>query len=241
MSSDDSGGQPDRTEDWKAGIDPRRPIAAQVHARLKQAILTLDLAPDESLSEKELSLKFGVSRTPVREAFIKLADEGLVDILPQRGTYVAPIRLRDVLEAQFIRETLEVAVVRQVTTKADDEVLARLDEAIARQGRAINAGRLDSFMVLDDEFHHMFSDIADLPRGWKVIQSVKSQLDRVRYLSLPGENHAELLYRQHREIVEAIRSGDPEKAATSMQSHLRLVFGSIDELVASKGHMFTRD
>jgi len=93
----------------------RAAISPQIYERLRRAITTLELAPSESVSEKDLAQKLGVSRTPVREALIRLADEGLIDVLPQRGTFVAPIRLQDVEDAQFIREALEVAVVRRLT------------------------------------------------------------------------------------------------------------------------------
>lgn len=95
------------------GIDPKQPIGAQVYALLKKMICNLSLQPNEALSEKELSVRLGVSRTPVREALIRLADETLVDVFPQRGTFVSPIRTNEVLEAQFLRETLETAVVRR--------------------------------------------------------------------------------------------------------------------------------
>ncbi|PYE86593.1 GntR family transcriptional regulator [Phyllobacterium leguminum] len=224
--------------DWTGPIDPKSPIGAQVHSQIKRAILTLELAPNEALSEKELSLKLGVSRTPVREALIKLADEGLVDIFPQRGTYVSPIRVAEVMEAQFIREALEIAVVRRVARGADAAFAARLDELLRLQKQAVDARHLDDFMVLDDQFHRAFSDIAALPRSWKVIQSVKSQLDRVRYLSLPQPGHIEQLYIQHADIAAAVKANDPDGTARHMKTHLRQVFSSIDELVKQHPSLF---
>ncbi|PRD42986.1 GntR family transcriptional regulator [Phyllobacterium phragmitis] len=198
----------------------------------------LELAPNEALSEKELSLKLGISRTPVREALIKLADEGLVDIFPQRGTYVSPIRVAEVLEAQFIREALEIAVVRRVAQDADAAFAARLDEQLRLQKQAADARNLDDFIALDDQFHHAFSDIASLPRSWKVIQSVKSQLDRVRYLSLPQPGHIEQLYMQHSDIAAAMQANDSDLAARHMKTHLREVFRSIDKLVKQHPSLF---
>jgi len=84
-------------------LDRQLPVAMQVFTHLRHLILTLKLQPSQALSEKDLSLRLGVSRTPIREALIRLADEGLVDIFPQRGTLVAPIRVAEVIEAQFIR------------------------------------------------------------------------------------------------------------------------------------------
>ena len=219
-------------------IDPRQPITAQVYAYLKRAILTLALKPSEALSEKELALMLGVSRTPAREALIKLADEGLVDILPQRGTFVAPIRVAEVMEAQFIRESLEVAVVRRVAQQATPALLAQLEAGLRAQETATAAKDLEAFLRLDEEFHRSLSDAVVLPRAWKLIQNVKCQLDRVRYLSLPEPGHLEALCAQHAAIVGAIRIRDPDQAAETMRGHLQEVFRSIRLLLREQPNLF---
>lgn len=224
--------------DWAADIDLRMPIAAQIHDRVKRAILKLELPPNARLSEKELSLRLGTSRTPVREALIKLSEEGLVDILPQRGTYVAPIRIEEVMEARFIREALEVAVVAKATEQCDAAFLAKLDTMLEQQHAAVVVGDMDAFLILDDQFHHAFSLKVALPRGWKLIQSVKSQLDRVRYLSLPDDAHLARLFEQHSSIVAAVRARDPELAADHMRTHLREVFSTVDRLAREQPHLF---
>ncbi|MDQ0473256.1 GntR family transcriptional regulator [Labrys wisconsinensis] len=221
-----------------AALDPRLPMAVQVHALLKREILTLQLRPSEALSEKELSLKLGVSRTPVREALIKLAEEGLVDILPQRGSFVAPIRVAEVMEAQFIREALEVAVVRRAAEQSTAALVERLEASLQRQRRAIEAGEHEAFLRLDEAFHHLLSDGVLLPRSWKVIHNVKGQLDRVRFLSLPEPGHLETLQAQHAAIVTAVRIRDPDLAAEHMRAHLQEVFGSVRLLLRDQPHLF---
>lgn len=224
--------------DWSSAIDPKLPIAIQTHAWIRRAILTLELKPNTALSEKELSCRFGISRTPVREALIKLSDEGLVDIFPQRGTYVSPIRVAEVAEAQFIREALETAVARTAADKADAAFKVRLSENLAEQRAAMENGRLEEFMRLDESFHRAFSDFAKLPRAWHVIQNVKGQLDRVRYLSLPHPGHVTHLYAQHKAISDAVQAGEPGAAAEHMRHHLREVFKSIDELMIEQPEVF---
>lgn len=224
--------------DWSSAIDPKLPIAIQTHAWIRRAILTLELKPNTALSEKELSSRFGISRTPVREALIKLSDEGLVDIFPQRGTYVSPIRVAEVAEAQFIREALETAVARMAAAKADDTFKARIRENLTEQRIAMEDGRLEDFMRLDEGFHRAFSDFAALPRAWHVIQNVKGQLDRVRYLSLPHPGHVTHLYEQHKDISDAVQGGDADAAAEHMRHHLREVFKSIDELMIEQPEVF---
>lgn len=219
-------------------IDPHFPVTGQVHAWLRRAILTLRLKPSEALSEKELALTLGVSRTPVREALIRLADEGLIDILPQRGSFVAPIRVAEVVEAQFIREALEVAVVSRAADHGTPALVQRLKTNLHDQRRAVAARDHETFLSLDEDFHHFLSDSIDLPRGWKVIQSVKGQLDRVRFLSLPEPGHLEVLQEQHTAIASAVKTRDAELAGKHMRTHLQEVFHSIRILLRDRPGLF---
>ena len=224
--------------DLNLAIDPKLPMALQAHAWIRRAILTLKFKPNEALSEKELSLRFGISRTPVREALIKLADEGLVDIKPQSGTYVSPIRVTEVVEAQFIREVLETAVVAKAAASADAGLKKSLRVNLQAQEAAIADGDLPEFLRLDEAFHHSFPDFCRLPRAWRVIQNVKGQLDRVRYLSLPHPGHVGQLYAQHKAIAESVVAGEADVAAEHMRHHLREVFRSIDELMHEQPSFF---
>jgi len=219
-------------------IDPKLSIAAQAHAQLRHQILTIQLQPNEALSEKELSLRLGVSRTPVREALIRLAEEGLVDIFPQRGTFVAPIRVSEVMEARFIREALEVTIVELIAGQGAEDLLPQLYELVERQEAAVASGETSAFMPLDEDFHRAMSRSASLPRAWKVIHNVKGQLDRVRYLSLPDPEHLKVLISQHRQIVEAIRLRDPDLAASHMRGHLQEVFKTIRPLLRERPDLF---
>lgn len=227
--ADKDGGSPPAS----AALEPvnlRLPIAPQIYERLRRAITTLAMLPSEALSEKELSLQLGVSRTPVREALIRLADEGLIDILPQRGSFVAPIRLRDVEEAQFIRESLEVAVARRLAGHCSRRFLHELNVNLARQERAVAADDRDLFLELDEAFHRQCCEEAGLSKSWRVIQSVKLQMDRVRYLSLPDPGHLKALLGQHRAIADAIKAGDERQAGLSMSEHLREVLRTAQKL-----------
>lgn len=224
--------------DWSDAIDPKMPIAVQAHSWIKRAILTVELRPKDALSEKELAARLGISRTPVREALIKLSDEGLVDIFPQRGTQVAPIRIPEVLEAQFIREALETAVVAKAAESANEDLKSRLRANLGEQKVAAQEGRLVDFQRLDEDFHHIFSDFCGLSRAWRSIQNVKGQLDRVRYLSLPHAGHVGFLYEQHAAVADAVARGAVDEAVGQMRHHLRAVFKSIDELIREQPELF---
>ncbi|MDB5525785.1 MAG: transcriptional regulator protein [Rhizobium sp.] len=224
--------------DQLSSIDPKLPVGAQVYSSIRDSILNLRLEPKQALSEKELSLRLGVSRTPVREALIKLSEDGLVDVFPQRGTFVAPVRMKEVLEAQFIREALEVAVVGRVAEHANEVLVQRLRENLKRQKLALDQSLPDNFLIEDEAFHYALCEFADLPRGWKVIQNVKGQMDRVRVLSLPDPGHVAGLYLQHVQIVDAIEARDAEVARLHMRRHLQQVFHTITSLLRDKPQLF---
>lgn len=229
-------GRSDGAVDWDP-INLRQPIAPQIYDRLRRAIITLAMLPSDALSEKELSLQLGVSRTPVREALIRLADEGLIDILPQRGSFVAPIRLRDVEEAQFIRETLERAVVRRLAKDCQPEILAELKSNLEQQEAAVTRRDLDAFLELDEAFHKTFCDGAGLARSWRVIQTVKLQMDRVRYFSLPEPGHLHSLLAQHRGILDAVEAGDAAGSEVSMATHLQEVLRTVRRLTEQRADL----
>jgi len=219
-------------------INDRAPISPQIYERLRQAVTTLAMLPSESLSEQDLAKKLGVSRTPVREALIRLADEGLIDVLPQRGSFVAPIRIADVEEAQFIRETLEVAVARRLAQSRSEEFLELVRANLRRQEQAVRDDDHDLFLELDEAFHRSFCDAAGLPKSWRVIKTVKLQMDRVRYLSLPQAGHLSFILAQHQAIFEAIAKKRPDLAAERMTQHLQEILRTIQKLVAERPGLF---
>lgn len=221
------------------GIDPKQPIGIQTYAILKRMILDLTLVPNQALSEKELALMFGVSRTPVREALIRLAGEMLVDIFPQRGTFVSPIRMGEVLEAQFLRESVEAAVVRRAAEQAPPRLVSDLTNLLDRQSWAADRDDRREFMQLDEAFHRAIGDSVAMPRAWQMIQSVKGQLDRVRFLSLPDKQHNALILSQHADIVKAIEMKDPDLAESSIRHHLKEVLDTVNQLMRDDPNIFS--
>jgi len=219
-------------------IDPKQPIGAQVYPLLKRMILSLELKPNEALSEKELALRFGISRTPVREALIRLADEDLVDVFPQRGTFVSPIRIAEVMDAQFLREALEAAVARRAAEEPSPILLREMSRLLDQQHRVAESGDPEDYMPLDESFHRMLSEGIEMPRAWRLIQSVKGQMDRVRFLALPDKRHLALLTDQHAAIFAAIEARDPDAAEAGMRVHLKEVLGSIHKLTAEMPAIF---
>ncbi|TCO55892.1 DNA-binding GntR family transcriptional regulator [Actinocrispum wychmicini] len=195
---------------------------------LRAAIISLELAPGRALSENELATRYGVSRTPIRSALIRLADEGLVEIVPQLGTFVARIDVREVREAQFVREALERASLRHAVRRATEADHLGLQRLLAEQREAAAVGDLRRWFRLDEDLHRTLLEVAGHPRTWAVVQSVKVHMDRVRMLSLPEPAVLDDLLSQHVAIVDAVVRGRPAEADTVMAKHLRRVLDHLD-------------
>lgn len=219
----------------------RSTIALRVYRKLREAIVNLQLLPGNSLSEAEVAKQMGTSRQPVREAFIKLQEIGLVEILPQRGTFVVKISVRDVENARFIREAVEVAIARKACDLAGEDDIARLQSLIEDQRRAAETDDQAWFLRLDDTFHQTIAQSADCLYGWRIIEDLKAQMDRVRFLSLPAATPIGKLIDQHRGIVEAIRRKDPERAEKAVRKHMSEILVSLPKLAAEHAGLFSQE
>jgi DNA-binding GntR family transcriptional regulator len=214
------------------------PIARRLVDWLRHAILTMRIKPGEKLSEQEIAHRFGVSRQPVREAFIKLSDAGLVRVLPQRGTHVMKISVRAVTDARFIREAIECAVVREAAMRRDDMAIERLKACIEQTRRAIDEQSSERLFSLDEEFHRLLAAAAGRATAWRVIEDQKAHMDRVRYLDLSDAIPMLTVLAQHIEIAAAIETGDPAAAEAAMRRHLTEILVSLPKLEAKWPDLF---
>ena len=213
----------------------------RLHARLYADILTGRLRPGEALSETRIAEQHGISRTPVREVFQTLAKEGLLRIVPQIGTFVAPINLGSVNASQFIREALECRAVRDAADRVSRAEVAVLREQLAAQAKVIRSGDHVAFFALDERMHRLILEVSGHAGVWDLIASVKAQLDRVRYLSLEEQAWLTMIFRQHREIVAAIAAHDPTQAESAMQQHLRTAFAAIARIASAHAEFFEEE
>lgn len=213
----------------QAGPDDRiagdAPVGAQVYRLLRQRIVGMSLVPGERISEAEIARSLAVSRQPVREAFIKLSEDGLVEIRPQRGTFVRRISLGAVMDARFVREAIEADIVRLVAETRDPSLIVELRAQLAAQAD-LGDDETAAFLKLDEQFHQTLAEAAGKPFAWSVIRGVKVQMDRVRVLTTQRFPKDKLV-EQHVEIVDAIAAGDPEGAAAAMRAHLREILADL--------------
>lgn len=209
-----------------------------VLSTLRQAIVQLRLHPGHLLSEAEIARQLGVSRQPVREAFIKLAEAGLVEIWPQRGTMVVWISRRDVENARFLREAIETAVVSRAASLATSGDISGLRDLVAQQNAAGTGGDHPGFLALDEDFHQTLAGIADCEHAWRVVEGLKAQMDRVRYLSISDATPVATIVRQHHAIIDALEQGAVDAAATAMRTHLTEIVTSLPKLAEKHPDLF---
>ncbi|SDD64246.1 DNA-binding transcriptional regulator, GntR family [Paracoccus isoporae] len=203
--------------------------AQQVYRWLREEILRGNLIPGARLSESEISGRIGVSRQPVREAFIRLAADGLAEIRPQRGTYISRISVSAVMCARFIREAVESDLSRKVAARADAEMVRRFEAEIAAQRRALSREDAVEFVNLDDRFHRLLAVEAGEDAVWSVLEGLKSQMNRLRHITVKAFD-AHKLIDQHEAIVDALRAGDADAAEAAMRRHLCEVLHDLPEI-----------
>lgn len=195
--------------------------SARVHAWLRSRILDMSLLPGAALAEGEIAARFGTSRTPVREALLRLADEGLIDIRPQRGTYVSRLRVDRLEEALFLRTALEGALLRELAARADHAAVARrLAAPIEQQEAAIARGDVAGTLAGDAAFHRALVAECGRPGLWEIIGKARDGHHRLRALAAPEATNASDAVADHRAIVRAIRSGNGDLAHRRIAIHL---------------------
>jgi DNA-binding GntR family transcriptional regulator len=205
-------------------------VANLIYGRLREDIVAMHRAPGAPIVEKEIALAHGVSRTPVREALLRLAADGLVEIFPQSGTFVSRIPINALPEAIIVRKALEETTARLAAERAAADQVGGLYHLVERQRRAQADGDRDRFHEADEAFHAAITEIAGHPGIWALIQHVKLQVDRYRRLTLPVPGRMRLVLDEHRAIVAAIEARDGVGAAAAMSVHLDGLSASIGDV-----------
>src|SRR5579859_513250 len=219
---------PDVPFDLALASGRRATIAVQIYRHLRRLIVAGDYVPLQPLSENELAARFGVSRTPIREALGKLEEERLVSILPQYGTFVAPILTDRVFSDQFVREALECAAIGEATARCPPEDAAAL-RAIIEEQRTAPSDK--AFFAADEAMHRALMALAGQEAAWQVVDAAKVNLDRIRHLAVRHTFKRQSILAEHERIIEAVIAGDRDGAVAAMRSHLRGVFASSEQMM----------
>lgn len=215
-------------------------IRESVYLSLKDKILSLDLEPMTKISEKEIAEKLEVSRTPVREAFLKLSEVGLLEIVPQSGTIVSRIDLNLVEEGRFVREKLESAIVREACVDFSKSYLLQLESNIAMQEFSVSKDYTRMF-ELDEEFHQLLFFGCGKMKTWDLTQQMNTQFKRLRMLRLQSTSlDWDIIVQQHKQIYELIVKRHPDEADNMMKAHLQLVDFEKETLISQYPHYFNK-
>ena len=186
---------------------------------LRDNIVSLDLKPGTLISENEMAMEFGVSRTPVREAIIDLAKAGIIEILPQRGSYVSLIDPNMVEESRFVRKILDKAVIELACEIAPKDVIDEIEENVHLQEFYLEKEDADRIYMLDNQFHYLIYKAAGKETTYDMSSTMMLHFDRVRTLSVETVKDLKIV-KDHREMLEAIKAGDKENAAFLVEKHL---------------------
>jgi DNA-binding GntR family transcriptional regulator len=220
-------------------FDRSRQAAPQVFERLREQILSLEMAPGTVLSRADLASQFGLSQTPIRDALIKLGEEGLVDIFPQHATVVSRIDVASAEQAQFLRRSIESEVVRTLAAEADEGLIARLRAQVDVQAALMGSTAYQEFIAADRAFHQLMYEAAGVPDLYELVRRRSGHLDRLRMLNLPTVGKQRAILRDHRRIVEAIAKGDAQAAQDSLREHLSGTLSQIEDIRRAHPGYFT--
>ena len=205
----------------------RKSIQTLVYEELKRNIMSMKLEPGQTMSTQEIATKLNVSRTPVREAFLRLQSEGLVEMIPQRETMVSKISLKRVEQEKFIRECLEMGVIRKFMDKRGCGVEENMAELIQLQKKCGEEKDFVGFLEADDQFHKVLFDVTGQEMAWETIASRNGHYNRLRILYVQRDTAMQESIEQHHKIATLLESGSREEAARALSSHVRRL--DIDE------------
>ncbi len=215
--------------------------ATIVYNSLRDDIISLRRKPMDLLNEKELEAQFGVSRTPIREAILRLSDDGLVDVFPQSGTFVSRIPRRALYEAILVRKALEDTTVSVAVEKITPPGIRALERNLADLSACVHDDDVTAFHIVDNEFHKLISAISGFPGIWSIIEQVKIHSDRYRLLTLPQEGRLARVIEEHSAVIDCMKAGDKTGAAAAMSFHLGKLLGEVEKAEIWDPNYFVED
>ena len=217
--------------------DKRGGTVQHIHDVIRDAIVRLEIAPGAPIDKSALCERLGVSRFPVSEALGRLAEDGFVEILPQRGTRVTLINLSDCREAMFIRRALESDAVRTIALRGDKTLLNAIRDNVAAQRAAMKIDDRIAFHALDLALHDLLLDALGFERVKTAVYAARAKLDRMRLFLCTPERQASTIA-EHERILEALRAHDPVAAGHAMEEHLDMVMTELATFSATRPDVF---
>lgn len=213
-------------------------LGARVYLTLHHAILNLQYRPGEILRKPEICAELGVSRSPVSDAVARLASEGLVDVIPQAGTYVARFSMVEIREGAFLREAIEVAAAERVAETITEAQLVQLRRNLVVQSALLADGDFAGFYALDGEMHALLLSFTGFRKLATVSETAWAHVNRARQLVLPVPGRVAATLAEHRAILAALEARDPVAARLAVRGHLRQLVTYLEPLERSHPELF---
>lgn len=220
-----------------AELPARGAMGREAYTAIRQAVLDCTFLPGMALSEQAVSQQLQVSRAPVREAFRRLVHEGLLEVVPQRGTFVARLDRARIADAIFVREAIECKAA-ELAAAAPLAQRKQLIEIVQRQARASARKDYGTHLATDEEFHRAILAIAGHPHAWAPLRLARTGMNRIRHLAIPSVGSNRIAIDHHREIVDAIVAGQGKRAADLMRVHIRSPLTYVDAIHAEHPEYF---
>ena len=196
---------------------------------IKENIINLELKPGSMISEQDIANELNLSRTPVHEALQELSSTKIIQILPQRGSYVSLIDLARVDEAIFLRSTIETAVAELACEIADENDLNKMEENLNLQEFFLAKQNIQKLFDLDDSFHKNLYTITNKTQCYQMIKLMNIHLDRIRELHLQSTNPTTVV-NEHKNIFSALKNKDKDKVKTLLHTHLTKLYSQESEI-----------
>lgn len=213
-------------------------LAQKTYGSIKHAILSLTLKPGEVLRKPEICDALGVSRSPVAEALSRLAGEGLVDVVPQAGTFVARFSLEEIREGAFLREALELAAIELLASTITEDQLVLLRRNVRVQEALVHDSDYGGFYEMDRQMHDQMMTFTQFRRLGTFAETAWVHVDRARQLILPEPGRVQATLAEHKAILAALEARDPDAARAATRHHLRQLVAVLEPIMLSKPELF---
>ena len=210
-------------------------LTDEAYRRLRAAIRNGSLETHRFYPLGEVAARFGISRTPVREAVLKLAHEGLLEMLPQRGFHLREISLAEAEEIFELRGLLEGRTVEKLAEKRSSDEVRQLRKILKRQDRFVNEPR--RFLEIDEEFHLTMLDLAGFHRAREFLATIRDVIWSLSFEALSCPGRLDHVISEHALIVDCIENGRPSAARSAIGLHLQRTYAQIrpDQNSGSQG------
>ena len=213
-------------------------LGQRVYQTLREAILSLAYRPGEILRKPEICDALGVSRSPVADAVARLATEGLVDVVPQAGTFVARFSMEEIREGAFLREAIELAAIERVAESITEDQLTQLRRNLTVQAALIADGDVPGFYQTDAAMHELLLSFTGFRRLAQVSETAWLHVNRARQLILPVPGRIAATLDEHRAILAALEARDPDAARRATRAHLRQLITYLEPLERDRPDLF---